>query len=401
MGDSLDFWRWSTFMQGEITAMDYGFKFYVDGQITAMNSEFKIGNEEGEPLVGPEDPSMVMMQPILQNRQENVIESHFDVRREPWNLDDTYPQIVNLTESDYNITFTSENSDSSDFGSLQFDTTEVLEFNSLDEFIHSSQSGRNEENLVFHPGPSQNEKRKELGVKETTKKDPCKKQNPKTKESVVKKGCKRGPYKKKNSKIPPTPGILIQKTKPTKKKKLYTQKSVLDESPTGLTDSSENAQQNINQQLSPKERRWKKSTWPRITPNVIFDQCYEALGTWRKITRLRSGENPKKHSDSYIFTPDNKQLRSDVDLIVYLSKNPKYWPYFDAKIINFEKNNTENPTPATGRVIDFLNGVRKGVDVETAMSIFLKSKSKKIKTVKEFANFQDDTTKNYFSEIQD
>ena len=47
--------------------MDYGFKFYVDGQITAMNSEFKIGNEEGEPLVGPEDPSMVMMQPILQN----------------------------------------------------------------------------------------------------------------------------------------------------------------------------------------------------------------------------------------------------------------------------------------------------------------------------------------------
>ena len=47
--------------------MDYGFKFYVDGQITAMNSEFKIGNEESGPLVGPEDPSMVMMQPILQN----------------------------------------------------------------------------------------------------------------------------------------------------------------------------------------------------------------------------------------------------------------------------------------------------------------------------------------------
>ena len=96
--------------------------------------------------------------------------------------------------------------------------------------------------------------------------------------------------------------------------------------------------------------------------------------------KLRSGENPKKHSDSYIFTPDNKQLRSNVDLIVYLSKNPKYWPYFDAKIINFEKNNTENPTPATRRVINFLNGVKKGVDVETAMSIFLKSKSKKIKT---------------------
>merc|ERR1711962_1176901 len=258
MGDSLDFWRWSTFMQGEITAMDYGFKFYVDGQITAMNSEFKIRNEEGEPLVGPEDPSMVMMQPILQNRQENVIESHFDVRREPWNLDDTYPQIVNLTETDYNITFTSENSDSSDFGSLQFDTNEVLEFNSLDEFIHSSQSGRNEENLVFYPGPSQNEKRKELGVKETTKKDPSKKQNTKTKESVVKKGFKRGPYKKKNSKIHPTPGILIEKTKPTKKKKLYIQKSVLTESPIGFTDSSENTQQ-----LLSKERKVKKSTWPR------------------------------------------------------------------------------------------------------------------------------------------
>ena len=90
---------------------------------------------------------------------------------------------------------------------------------------------------MFYPGPSQNEKRKELGVKETTKKDPYKKQNPKTKESGVKKGCKRGPYKKKNSKIPQTPGILIEKTKPTKKKKLYTQKSVLNESPTGFTGS--------------------------------------------------------------------------------------------------------------------------------------------------------------------
>ena len=62
-----------------------------------------------------------------------MIESHFDVRKEPWNLDDTYPQIVNLTETDYNITFTYENSDSSDFGSLQFDTTEVLEFNRLED----------------------------------------------------------------------------------------------------------------------------------------------------------------------------------------------------------------------------------------------------------------------------
>ena len=97
------------------------------------------------------------------------------------------------------------------------------------------------------------------------------------------------------------------------------------------------------------------------------------------MTRLRSGENPKKHSDSYIFTPDNKQLRSNVDLIVYLSKNPKYWPVFDAKLINFEKNTTENPSPATRRVINFLNGVKKGVDVQTAMSIFLKSKSKKVK----------------------
>ena len=88
---------------------------------------------------------------------------------------------------------------------------------------------------MFYPGPSQNEKRKELGVKETTKKDPRKKQDPKTKESGVNKGCKRGPYKKKNSKIPPTPGILIEKTKPTKKKKLYVQKSVLNESPIGLT----------------------------------------------------------------------------------------------------------------------------------------------------------------------
>merc|ERR1711962_1729310 len=312
MGDSLDFWRWSTFMQGEITAMDYGFKFYVDGQITAMNSEFKIGNEEGEPLVGPEDPSMVMMQPILQNRQENVIESHFDVRKEPWNLDDTYPQIVNLTESDYNITFTSENSDSSDFGSLQFDTTELLEFNSLDEFIHSSQSGRNEENLVFYPGPSQNEKRKELGVKETTKRDPCKKQNPKNKESGVKKGCKRGPYKKKNSKIPPTPGILIEKTKPTKKKKLYTQKSVLNESPIGLINPSDNTQPDIGQQFLPKEKKAKISG-TKHTPTIIFDECYEVLGTWRKAIYKRNNENAKQqqHSDTYIFTPDKKKLRSN------------------------------------------------------------------------------------------
>ena len=116
----------------------------------------------------------------------------------------------------------------------------------------------------------------------------------------------------------------------------------------------------------------------KITSKIIFDRSYEALGTWRKVTRLRLVEIGTSQSDTFIFTPEKKQLRSSVELINYLSKNPKYWPIFDATLINFEKNNMENPSFSTKRVINFLNEVNNGVDIETAMSMFSGSKSNKV-----------------------
>jgi len=344
-----------------------------------MNSEFNIGNEESESLSSPSDKPMIMMQA---NKQENLVDSHYDVGSQPLTMDDTYPEIVNLIETDHNISFVSENSDFPDLGSIHFGNNGVLEFNSLDKYIH----GNNDEDLPIYPGSIQNGKPKEFRVK---------------------KGFKKGPYKKKD------PRISLKEKKTIKKKKLYSQNSVLNESPIGLTDTSENAQQGNRQQFLSKEEKSKKSPGLRTTSNIIFDQCYEALGTWRKIIRLRHGENPTRQSDTYIFTPEKKQLRSNVELITYLSKNPKYWPVFDAKVINFEKNDKENPSPITRRVINFLNGVNSGVKVEMAMSIFLGSKSKKIKKISKKSKnntkntsivkgcaFYGKATKNRFGKVQ-
>jgi len=130
-------------------------------------------------------------------------------------------------------------------------------------------------------------------------------------------------------------------------------------------------------ELSPKPRRFTPKE-PNIS-NIIFDQNYEALGTWRKITRLRPIEYHKKDWDTYVYTPEKKQLRSSVELVIYLSKNPKYWPIFDATVINFEKDNTDYRSDSTRRVINFLNEVNNGVDIETAVSKSLGHLSKKVK----------------------
>ena len=77
-------------------------------------------------------------------------------------------------------------------------------FKSLDKYIH----GNNDEDLPIYPGSIQNGKPKEFRVK---------------------KGFKRRPYKKKDQKI------SLKEKKTIKKKKLYSQNSVLNESPISLT----------------------------------------------------------------------------------------------------------------------------------------------------------------------
>lgn len=101
---------------------------------------------------------------------------------------------------------------------------------------------------------------------------------------------------------------------------------------------------------------------------IIFDESYEALGTWRKVIQARSSGN---HVDPYIYTPDNKKLRSGNDLIDYISKNPKYWPVFDPKIINFDRNvsgmGAQRATSNTAKLEKFLDLVNKGVTVTEAL----------------------------------
>ena len=102
---------------------------------------------------------------------------------------------------------------------------------------------------------------------------------------------------------------------------------------------------------------------------VVFDESYEALGTWQKIICTRgSTESKSKTKDAYVVTPDKKKLRSSFELLNYLSENPKYWPVINPNQINFDKNQTESLTPNTKRIIKFLEEVNKGIDSETVLS---------------------------------
>jgi len=107
---------------------------------------------------------------------------------------------------------------------------------------------------------------------------------------------------------------------------------------------------------------------PKAQNPIIFDESYEALGTWRKVIQARSSGN---HVDPYLYTPDNKKLRSGNDLIDYISKNPKYWPVFDPKIINFDRNVSGiaagKPTGNTKKLEKFLELVNNGVSVQEAL----------------------------------
>ena len=69
--------------------------------------------------------------------------------------------------------------------------------------------------------------------------------------------------------------------------------------------------------------------------NIVFEETYECIGLWTKILKKRnSGET----IDPYITTPERKRLRSGAELYKFIEKNKKYWPIFDATVINFERS---------------------------------------------------------------
>ena len=95
------------------------------------------------------------------------------------------------------------------------------------------------------------------------------------------------------------------------------------------------------------------------TNPIIFDESYEALGTWRKMICARGPTVSSKvrASDAYVITPDNKKLRSSNELLNYLSENPKYWPVINPSQINFDKKQTTDAKSTTKKHISNLSNV--------------------------------------------
>ena len=62
---------------------------------------------------------------------------------------------------------------------------------------------------------------------------------------------------------------------------------------------------------------------------------YDCLGTWTKIMKKRTSGS---YVDVYITTPEKKRLRSGTELYKFIENNDRYWPVFDASVINFDKD---------------------------------------------------------------
>ena len=92
--------------------------------------------------------------------------------------------------------------------------------------------------------------------------------------------------------------------------------------------------------------------------NIVFEETYECIGLWTKILKKRdSGDT----IDPYITTPERKRLRSGAELYKFIGKNKKYWPIFDATIINFERKSVNKYSKWTQKLIEFLEKVRPDV----------------------------------------
>ena len=96
----------------------------------------------------------------------------------------------------------------------------------------------------------------------------------------------------------------------------------------------------------------------KMDNNIVFEETYECIGLWTKILKKR---NSGDTIDPYITTPERKRLRSGAELYKFIEKNKKYWPIFDATVINFERKSVNKYSKWTQKLIGFLENVRPGV----------------------------------------
>ena len=98
---------------------------------------------------------------------------------------------------------------------------------------------------------------------------------------------------------------------------------------------------------------------------------YDLPYGWRKIAQRRKNPNTSKNWDIYLISPDNKRLRSNVELKKYLDENPnvkcdlsvtntqtpkqtnsKKEKKSSAKLIKFTKNLVEQESAFYPRIIN-------------------------------------------------
>jgi len=294
-----------------------------------MNSEFNIEDQDFGLLPGSTDPNMITLQPLEPNNDNTTMSQSL-----PWSPETTF-------DTDSNVP-TEYADESSGYISLQFGNSDIMEFNSINEFIELDHSNVSYEQdlAVVSPLPPQPDQ--------------------KTKRSNRK--------RKANVRLGEINEICAPKaisTKITKKIAVVNNVPALHE-------------HDYTQSKPPVETNQKGQN--NSNP-IIFDESYEALGTWRKKICARPTVSSKKASDAYIITPDKKKLRSSNELLNYLSENPKYWPVINPRQINFDKEQTEKIMPNTKKIIKFLEEVNKGVDCETVLASLKDSSKSKPKII--------------------
>ena len=125
--------------------------------------------------------------------------------------------------------------------------------------------------------------------------------------------------------------------------------------------------------------------------NIVFMREYP--GGWiKKIVGRKTGD---KLTDPYLFAPDGQKMRSSVELLAYIKKNPQYWETFDAYEVNVERSTEklDNPSHGTKKVMHFLECVKAGMTIEEAENS--QGSLNKVKSVPKFKYRRKNYSKNY------
>ena len=121
---------------------------------------------------------------------------------------------------------------------------------------------------------------------------------------------------------------------------------------------------------------------------IVYRQALP--GGWLKtIKKRRKSKRPR--FDAFLYPPKGNRIRTAIELMNFLAKNPELCPDFNPYLINLETKigNGQNPNYSTRRLASFLHYVKSGFSCDAARVMVLGDKSK-VKTVRDGAKERKD-----------